>query len=108
LLSRLREQPPESMGGLKTARTRDYLSCTLTPFGGRPQPLDAPAGDMLIFDLLPDGNYVAVRPSGTEPKVKFYMFAFDPPDVCGDLPVVKAAQSKRLAAVEQELRKLIA
>ena len=34
------------------------------------------AGDMVILDLAESGNYVAVRPSGTEPKVKFYLFTF--------------------------------
>ena len=42
-------------------------------------PLDAPNGDMVILDLEAEGNYVAVRPSGTEPKVKIYLFAYDPP-----------------------------
>ena len=39
--------------------------------------------DLVILDLENQGNYVAVRPSGTEPKVKFYMFAYD----CAEVPV---------------------
>ena len=38
-----------------------------------------PRGDMVILDLETEGNYLAVRPSGTEPKVKIYLFAYDPP-----------------------------
>ena len=38
-----------------------------------------PQGDMVILDLEAAGNYLAVRPSGTEPKVKIYLFAYDPP-----------------------------
>ena len=34
---------------------------------------------MVILDLEAEGNYLAVRPSGTEPKVKIYLFAYDPP-----------------------------
>ena len=36
-------------------------------------------------DLAAEGNYVAVRPSGTEPKAKFYMFAYVPPEQLADL-----------------------
>jgi phosphomannomutase len=104
LMAAFRSRPPESLGGLLIRRTRDYLMGTLTETGGRPQPLDGPQGDMVIFDLQAEGNYVAVRPSGTEPKVKFYMFAYDPPESSTDLPSTKAAQADRLAAMERDLR----
>ena len=54
---------------------------------------------------VPEGNYVAVRPSGTEPKVKFYMFAYDPPAAFADLPSIKAAQAVRIKALGADLRK---
>jgi phosphoglucomutase/phosphomannomutase len=57
----------------------------------------------VILDLE-GGNYVAVRPSGTEPKVKFYMFAFDPPDPSANLDSIKSAQAKRLKAMEADLK----
>ena len=57
-----------------------------------------------MFDLAAEGNYVAVRPSGTEPKVKFYMFAFDTPDASRDLAAIKIAQLQRLKAMETDLR----
>jgi phosphoglucomutase/phosphomannomutase len=53
---------------------------------------------------LQDGNYVAVRPSGTEPKVKFYMFTFDPPEASANLDAIKSAQAKRLKAMEADLK----
>jgi phosphoglucomutase/phosphomannomutase len=104
LMAALRSRPPEGLGGLAVARTRDYLCGTLTETGGGPQPLDGPKADMVIFDLEAEGNYVAVRPSGTEPKVKFYMFAYDPPESSTDLHATKAAQAERLAAMEADLR----
>ena len=72
------------------------------PFSRR---LEGPTGDLIFFDLEPAGNYVAIRPSGTEPKVKFYMFAFDPPAAGSDLAVTKAAQAQRLRAMEADLRR---
>jgi len=104
LMATFRSSPPENIAGMKVVRSRDYLSGTVTETGGAPQPLEGPTGDMVILDLHAEGNYVAVRPSGTEPKVKFYMFAFDPPEQSGDVPAVKSAQAERLAAMEADLR----
>ena len=61
----------------------------------------------MIFDLEPAGNFVAIRPSGTEPKVKFYMFAYDTPAASRDLAAAKAAQAKRLKAMETALRAIV-
>jgi phosphoglucomutase/phosphomannomutase len=104
LMAGFRARPPVSLGGMKLARVRDYLLGTVTPVGSSPKPMEAPEGDMVIFELAAEGNYVAVRPSGTEPKVKFYMFAFDPPGACSDVAAAKAAQAERLKAVEKDLR----
>ncbi len=104
LMAAFRSRPPESLGGFGVIRPRDYLSGTVTETGGRPQPLRGPTGDMVIFDLEAEGNYVAVRPSGTEPKVKFYIFSYDPPESCTDLPAAKPSQADRLAAMEADLR----
>ena len=68
------------------------------------EPLDAPTGDLVILDLEAAGNYVAVRPSGTEPKVKIYLFAYDPPAAVTDLPATKAAQAERLKAIGADFR----
>jgi phosphoglucomutase/phosphomannomutase len=100
-----REEPPGSLGGMKVAAIRDYLSDTLTRPGRSPERLSGPQGDMVILDLESEGNYVAVRPSGTEPKVKFYMFSFDPPEKCQDLDAAKARLADRLASMETDLRK---
>ncbi len=105
LMANFRSHPPLELGGLKLARVRDYLSDTLTVPSGKPEPLGGPKGDMVILDLASAGNYVAVRPSGTEPKVKFYMFAYDPPAASADLPAIKAAQAVRMKAFGTDLRK---
>ena len=105
LMANFRSHPPLELGGLKLARVRDYFSDTATVSGGKPAPLGGPQGDMVILDLESAGNYVAVRPSGTEPKVKFYMFAYDPPAASADLPAIKAAQAVRMKAFGADLRK---
>ena len=104
VMARFRSDPPHTLGGLKAVRLRDYLNQTLTPLGGSAERLAGPRGDMVILDLDAEGNYVAVRPSGTEPKIKFYMFAYDPPAACGELEAAKTIQSKRLGAMEKDLQ----
>ncbi|NLE40028.1 MAG: phospho-sugar mutase, partial [Pirellulaceae bacterium] len=95
--------PPATLAGIKVAQVRDYLNHTVTPFGGDPRPLAGPRGDMVMLDLAAEGNYVAVRPSGTEPKVKFYMFAYDPPEASRNLDAVKSAQTDRLDRMQKDL-----
>jgi len=99
-----RRSPPELVGGLKVVEVRDYLSNARSERGGASKPLAGPTGDVVILDLEAEGNYVAVRPSGTEPKVKFYMFSFDPPEKCRDLPAAKSRLAERLAAMAEDLR----
>ncbi len=104
LMARFRAEPPRALGGIDVVRRRDYLNQTVTETGGEAQPLKCPKGDMVIFDLAAEGNYVAVRPSGTEPKVKFYMFAYDTPQASADLAATKANQAERLSAMEADIR----
>jgi phosphoglucomutase/phosphomannomutase len=49
------------------------------------------------------GNYVAVRPSGTEPKVKFYMFTFEPAEQIANLDDTKAECGARLKRMADDL-----
>jgi phosphoglucomutase/phosphomannomutase len=91
LMHRLRTNPPPALGGLAVRRIRDYLQLT-------------PRGDMVILDLAEEGHFVAVRPSGTEPKVKFYLFTFVPPEQLHLLDVTRAEMDARLAAIEGDLR----
>jgi phosphoglucomutase/phosphomannomutase len=105
LMARVRATPPEILGGLKIAGVRDYLGGVEKKASGAVSPLDAPKGDLVILDLEAKGNYLAVRPSGTEPKVKIYLFAYDPPTAAADLTATKAAQAERLKAIGDDFRK---
>jgi phosphoglucomutase/phosphomannomutase len=59
----------------------------------------------VILDLAAEGNYVACRPSGTEPKIKFYMFAYTPPEQLANLESAKQMLEVRLTRMEADLRK---
>ena len=103
LMERLRTKPPESLGGMRVVAIRDYLNqVTLVPGSGT-KPLDGPHDDLVIFDLERVGNYAAVRPSGTEPKVKFYNFAYEPAEQLANLDDTKAELEERLTEIERDL-----
>ena len=103
LMARFRSDPPKSVGGMQVAGVRDYQNNKVLRPDGSTEPLDGPTGDMVIIDLEP-GNYVAVRPSGTEPKVKFYVFAYVPADQLSDLAATEKQVDERLGAFAKDLQ----
>lgn len=105
LMAGFRQSPPITIGGLKVRQTRDYQERIIITSSGK-QPLAGPQGDMVIFDLAAEGNYVAVRPSGTEPKVKFYLFACEPPELIANLDDTKRQLAERLSSFQTELFEL--
>ena len=108
LMQNFRNAPPPTLGGLKVALLHDFQNLTTTRVdGGKTQPpekLDAAAGDMVILDLAEEGNYVAVRPSGTEPKVKFYMFTYVPAEQLHNLETAQTDMANRLSRFELDLQ----
>ena len=77
----------------------------MTSAGGKPRPLAGPKGDLVMLDLATEGNYVACRPSGTEPKIKFYLFGYTPPEQLANLETAKSQLEERLSRMEADLRK---
>ena len=104
VMAAFRSQPPAAIGGDEVLQIRDFGRQSVTPAGGKPQPLQGPQGDLVILDLKREGNYVACRPSGTEPKIKFYMFAYTPPQGMATLELAKSESIQRLDAMENDLR----
>ncbi len=120
IMATLRAKPPANLGGLDVVRTRDQASLTTWTPGSATVPYDGVKSDLVIFDLAglpaagsggpgrfpPLGNAVAARPSGTEPKIKFYLFAVAPPAPAGELEATKRRLTERLDAMERDLRAL--
>lgn len=103
LMAQLRETPPQKLAGMSVLRIRDYENLQTIWPGKASTPLDGPKGDLVIFDLDEHGNQIAIRPSGTEPKVKFYMFYYQP---SGSGPIAGAKSQGRdfFRTAERELR----
>ncbi len=72
ILETLRANAPKEIGGYKVLKVRDYKKDTITDLAdGKVTPTGLPASNVLYYELEDDA-WVCVRPSGTEPKVKFY------------------------------------
>ncbi len=73
IMDRLRSNPPKEFGELKATAIRDYVSGRVTDLAtGAESETGLPQSNVLYFDLTND-SWCCARPSGTEPKIKFYM-----------------------------------
>lgn len=105
LMEKFRQAPPAELGGIPVKAVRDYERSQHIHVGGATTLLSGPRGDLVIFDLAESGNYVAARPSGTEPKVKFYMFTYVPPEQLANLDDTSAEMNGRLTDFQRDLQK---
>lgn len=72
LMKQFREEKWTSFAGINVIQTEDFNELTRTDSKGNIEKLTTPPSDVLKY-FLEDGSWVAVRPSGTEPKIKFYI-----------------------------------
>ena len=72
IMETLRNNTPIEVGGYKVVSARDYKLDTIKDMAsGEVKPTGLPSSNVLYYDLN-DGAWICVRPSGTEPKIKFY------------------------------------
>jgi phosphoglucomutase/phosphomannomutase len=110
LMAKLRSSPPESIAGLKVLAVRDYASLVRKTSQGVSEAMQAPKSNMLILELgdsegSPSGNAIALRPSGTEPKIKFYLFGHELLKTASTEALTQAKKkvTERLHAIKKEL-----
>lgn len=72
LLDGLRKEVPSNFGGIKVALVQDFAVNQQVDSQGVVSEIGLPTSNVLKY-ILEDGSWIAVRPSGTEPKIKFYM-----------------------------------
>lgn len=72
ILEGLRDQAPTEFAGVPVALTEDYLTQKATDSTGTSTPINMPSSNVLKY-TLEDATWLAIRPSGTEPKIKFYI-----------------------------------
>ncbi len=71
-MEKMRANPPKFLAGHKVIEARDYKEHTIVKENGERSETDLPTSNVLYYDLT-DNAWCCVRPSGTEPKIKFYM-----------------------------------
>ena len=73
MMEKLRQNPPKELGAWKVLSFRDYDKDVITDMAtGAKKPTGLPKSNVLYFDLT-DNAWCCARPSGTEPKIKFYI-----------------------------------
>jgi phosphoglucomutase len=109
IMEEYRKNPPASLGGVKVEKVRDVKeSVWIYPReggAGKGGKVDLPKSDVLQF-YLEDGTVVSARPSGTEPKIKFYASCRTQVGA-GGLEEARAEAARKLEAIAGDIRKVI-
>ena len=99
-----RENPLKEVNGNKVVRMEDYLlSIAKNLVDGTTQSIDVPKSDVLIY-YTEDGSKVALRPSGTEPKIKFYISVNAPLDNVSDFEQVEQLLDSKIDAIVTDMK----
>jgi phosphomannomutase len=105
-LEAVRSAPPASLLGQPVETVDDLELGVRTYCDGTREPLALPRSDVVIWRCA-DGTRVAVRPSGTEPKVKIYQQVVLPAAARSDLAPLRAEAAKRLAGLREEVTEVL-
>ena len=73
MMDNFRANPPKEIGGSKVCIVKDYKTLEMTGADGKVRRLDMPEPSNVLQYFTEDGTKISVRPSGTEPKIKFYI-----------------------------------
>jgi phosphoglucomutase len=106
IMEAYRKSQPSSLGGIPVRMIRDFSILKEWKIGNSEQkPLDFPVSDVLQW-RLEDGTLVTVRPSGTEPKIKFYILSKTRVGPSG-LGKAKEESAAKVAAILADIKKVI-
>ena len=103
MMKQYREAPPSSFNGSRVAKVRDYQAGLEKDLvNGTESNLDFPKSNVLQF-FTEDGSKISARPSGTEPKIKFYISVRSDLDRIEDFEKVDIALDEKIAGIESDL-----
>ena len=95
MMENFRANPPKALGDSPVVLTKDYKTLKQTDAEGHVTDMDMPDTSNVLQYFCADGTKVSVRPSGTEPKIKFYM------EAKGEMGCPKCYESANAAALEK-------
>lgn len=98
LMENLRNNPPVSLGSIEIEEFKDYNTGVVC------EGLTLPESNVLQYSLK-DGSLVTVRPSGTEPKIKFYISCCENAE--SGLDKAKEIAGRKVSDIKQDIEKII-
>lgn len=104
MMKDFRSNPPKDLGGSVIEITKDYQSLELTRADGSKEKLDMPETSNVLQWFCTDGTKVSVRPSGTEPKIKFYLEVKDVMNTAAEYKLCEERAEKKIEAIKKSLR----
>lgn len=103
MMQRLRTNTPKTLGGDQVVLLKDYEnSISINQLNGEEKVINLPKSDVLQF-ITADGSVVSARPSGTEPKIKFYCSARLPLESRRDYEIVDAALEQKIEQMMSDI-----
>ena len=104
MMKNFRENPMKELGGSPVILIKDYASLEATDVNGTKSKLDMPVTSNVLQYFSADGSKVSIRPSGTEPKIKFYIEVRGiKMDNYADYDAANAAADAKIEAIKKEL-----
>lgn len=105
MMEKFRNQPPATLGGSTVVTLRDYeLNKETDIKTGNSKELDYPKSDVLQF-ITEDGSIISARPSGTEPKIKFYCSVQEPLANKEAFKTTEAKLDEKIKTIMEELQR---
>ncbi|GAA4329379.1 phospho-sugar mutase [Flaviaesturariibacter amylovorans] len=103
MMERFRSNPPQTLAGSPVAQLLDYQKQVATELAsGATTPISLPKSNVLQF-VLADGSKISARPSGTEPKIKFYFSVKEPLPSAERFDDVYASLDEKIQTIVREL-----
>lgn len=95
MMTDFRNNPPKELGGSKVVLVKDYQELVQVDANGNTQQIEMPEPSNVLQWFTEDGTKLSVRPSGTEPKIKFYM------EIAGTMGCAKCYIGARKSALDK-------
>ena len=103
MMKNFRSNPPEELGGSVIDTYKDFQSLEITKTDGSKKKMDMPDTSNVLQWFCTDGTKVSVRPSGTEPKIKFYLEIKDTMKSASDFPACEKRAGEKIEAIKKSL-----
>ena len=103
MMKNFRSNPPKELGGSIIDVYKDFQSLEITKADGSKEKMDMPDTSNVLQWFCTDGTKVSVRPSGTEPKIKFYLEIKDTMNSASDFPACEQRACEKIEAIKKSL-----